>query len=77
MEKDGVLDSVVNGKTGVFFYEQTSESLKDAILNFEKMKFDKNEIRKNALRFDEKVFQEKIKKFVQEKIERNKNENSN
>ena len=58
MEKDGVLDSVVNGKTGVFFYEQTSESLKDAILNFEKMTFDKVAIRKNALRFDEKVFQE-------------------
>ena len=77
MVKDGVLDSVVEGKTGIFFYEQTTESLKEAILNFEKMKFDKNEIRKNALKFDEKIFQEKIKKFVQEKIERNKNEDSN
>ena len=44
MEKDGVLDSVVNGKTGVFFYEQTSESLKDAILNFDNLDINKNNI---------------------------------
>ena len=79
MVKDGVLDSVIEGKTGVFFYEQTSDSLKEAILKFEEMKFNKAVIREHSLQFDEKVFQEKIKNFVLEKvnIERNKNENSN
>ena len=40
--KGGVLDTVIDGKTGVYFEEQTVESLKKAILKFENMKFDKN-----------------------------------
>lgn len=70
--KAGVLDSVIDGKTGVFFKEQTVESLKEAINKFETMKFNKEEIRKHALEFDENVFQEKIRKFVKEKVEENK-----
>lgn len=69
--KGGVLDSVIDGKTGVFFKEQTVESLKEAINKFETMKFDKEEIRKHALEFDESVFQEKIRKFVEEKVREN------
>lgn len=69
--KGGVLDSVIDGKTGVFFKEQTVESLKEAINKFETMKFDKEEIRKHALEFDESVFQEKIRKFVEEKVKEN------
>lgn len=61
----GVLDSVIPDKTGVFFEEQTVESLKSAIEKFEKMKFDKNEIRKHALEFDETVFQKKIQEFIE------------
>jgi glycosyltransferase involved in cell wall biosynthesis len=70
--KGGVLDSVIDGKTGVFFKEQTVESLKNAIEKFETMEFNKEEIREHALEFDEKVFQEKIRKFVEEKVEENK-----
>jgi glycosyltransferase involved in cell wall biosynthesis len=66
--KGGVLDSVIDGKTGIFFKEQTVDSLKDAILKFETMKFDKKQIRNHALEFDESVFQKKIKEFVEEKI---------
>lgn len=69
--KGGVLDSVIDGKTGVFFKEQTVESLKEAINKFETMKFDKEKIRKHALEFDESVFQEKIRKFVEEKVKEN------
>ena len=64
--KGGVLDTVIDGKTGVYFEEQTVESLKNAILKFENMKFDKNEIRNHSLKFDEKIFMEEIKKFVEE-----------
>ncbi len=70
--KGGVLDSVIDGKTGIFFKEQTVDSVKRAIEKFETMKFDKEEIRKHALKFDENVFQEKIRKFVEEKVEENK-----
>lgn len=63
--KGGVLDSVIDGKTGVFFYEQTSASLMDAISRFENMSFDSQEIRKHAMSFDEPVYQHKIKFFVE------------
>ena len=70
--KGGVLDTVINGKTGVYFEEQTADSLKKAILQFETMKFDKQTIRNNALKFDEEVFQNKIREFIDEKFkERN------
>jgi len=70
--KGGVLDSVIDGKTGVFFKEQTVQSVKEAIQKFENMKFDKQEIRKHALEFDESVFQKKIREFVEEKVKENK-----
>ena len=66
--KGGALDTVVDGKTGVLFKEQTVESLKEAILKFETMSFDKQEIRKHALEFDEEVFRKKIKDFIDEKM---------
>ena len=72
--KGGVLDSVIDGKTGVFFKEQTAESLIEAIEKFETMTFDKNEIRKHAMQFDETEFRRKIKEFVDEKI-KEKDEN--
>lgn len=65
--KGGVLDTVVDKKTGLLFKEQTVESLKKAILEFEQMKFDKTEIRNHALKFNEEAFREKIKNFVEEK----------
>lgn len=65
--KGGVLDSVVDGKTGLFFKEQTVEDLKKTILKFETMSFDKKKIREHSMKFDESVFKEKIKKFVDEK----------
>ncbi len=66
--KGGVLDTVIDGKTGVLFEEQTVDSLKKAILKFESMKFDKQKIREHALEFDEEVFQKKIKSFIEEKV---------
>lgn len=64
--KGGVLDTVIDKKTGVLFKEQTVESLKEAIINFETMKFDKQEIREHALEFDEEAFQRKIKEYIEE-----------
>ena len=68
----GVLDTVVDGKTGVYFNKQTVDSLKKAIIKFEKMKFDKKEIRNWSLRFDEKIFQKNINDFVNEKYKEKK-----
>ena len=69
--KGGVLDSVIDGKTGVFFKEQTAKSMIEAIERFETMTFDSNEIRKHALTFDESVFQKRIEDFVCNAVDNN------
>ena len=64
----GALESVVEGKTGIFFYEQTPEALIAAIKTFERLEFDPLEIRKHAKKFDVEVFKRKIKNFLEEKL---------
>lgn len=53
--------------TAVFFNEQTSESLIDAIRQFETLSFDSKFIRRHAEKFDESVFIRKIQQFVKDK----------
>ena len=63
----GALESVVEGVTGTFFYEQTPEALIAAIKAFERLEFDPLRIRKHAEKFDVEVFKKRIKAFVEEK----------
>lgn len=67
--KGGALETIVNEKTGLFFEEQSVDSLLDAIARFEKRKgeFSPHEIRKNAERFSKERFQEEFKTFVNQK----------
>jgi glycosyltransferase involved in cell wall biosynthesis len=67
--KGGVLESVVENQTGLFFKEQTVSCLIEAINRFEKMEFDSGLIRRNALRFDEARFKMEFKQFVEDKWE--------
>ena len=60
----GYRESVIDGKTGVFFTEPTVESLIDAIHRFEKTKFSPFSCRKQAMRFSEERFRKEIKRFV-------------
>lgn len=64
--KGGALETVVDGKTGVFFKNQTTEDLISAINEFEKMSFDKVEIRKHAEKFDEEIFKQKMQAYINE-----------
>jgi len=61
----GALETVVNGKTGVLFSQQTSTALIDAIEQFEKLNIFHNDCREQAQKFDQSVFKRKIKEFVQ------------
>lgn len=65
--KGGALETVIDRVTGVFFKEQTKESLIEAINIFLKLEFDKNIIRNNAEKFDEEIFKKKIYEFIIEK----------
>ncbi|GGH37889.1 glycosyl transferase family 1 [Mangrovimonas yunxiaonensis] len=63
----GVLETVINNKTGVFFSQQSSEVLIKSIQKFEKINFNYVDVRKNALRFSIERFEEEIKNFIEEK----------
>ncbi|MCH2188467.1 glycosyltransferase [Candidatus Gracilibacteria bacterium] len=58
--KGGAKETVVDGKTGIFFDEQTPESLNAAIEVFEAQKWDAKKIRKHAEIFDKSEFQKQF-----------------
>ena len=70
--RGGALETVVDGKTGLFFDEQTPDSLISAVERFEAMEamFDPAEIRRHAEGFDRAVFKRKIAALVDELLER-------
>lgn len=64
----GVLESVVDGKTGLFFDELIVKSLFDAIKRFESVKFDQKLIKKQAQKFSKERFKNEINNFVNSKF---------
>ena len=66
----GALETVIEGKTGTFFEEQTWESLADAVLHFERSGFPSDILRQHALQFDEGQFQARLKDYVEDAWER-------
>lgn len=58
--KGGVLDTVVDGETGVYFAEQSVDAVTDAIQRFEKMNFDAEVIREHAKGFSQQQFTTKM-----------------
>lgn len=67
--KGAALETVVDGKTGLFFQEQTVRSLCDAIIKFEQREFDPQVIRRHAETFCESRFRQEFTQFVKEKSE--------
>jgi glycosyltransferase involved in cell wall biosynthesis len=66
--KGGVLESVIDGETGIFFNEQTPESIVQSIETFEKQPpYDATVIRKNAERFSKGRFMTDLQTFVETK----------
>lgn len=56
----GVTETVAEDKTGIFFDEQTPESLIEAVRHFEMMTWDSAEIRNHALKFSIDAYRKKI-----------------
>ena len=71
--KGGALETVIDNKTGIFFEEQTPDSLAQAILRFEELDkngtFPKETILKHANSFTEERFQTEFKSLVDKTIE--------
>lgn len=64
----GYKETVVDGKTGIFFKEYSLSYFLDAIKKFEKTTFDKRLIQRHAEKFSKERFQKEIEKFVNEKV---------
>lgn len=60
----GYLETVVEGKTGVFFDEYNVDSLVRAVKKFKSLKFKKEDCQKQAAKFSKENFVNKINRVV-------------
>ncbi|MEO0164492.1 MAG: glycosyltransferase [candidate division WOR-3 bacterium] len=67
----GTSETVINGETGLFFYEQTPNAVIDAIKEFLKVedKFDRKRIREHSLRFGRERFKREFAEVVNKAVE--------
>lgn len=66
--KGGALDTIVEGKTGLFFQEQTIDSLNRAIDSFDPGKFDPGLLRSHAEKFSKNNFSLRLQDFFKQKV---------
>jgi len=65
--KGGALETIINkgtNRTGVFFYNQTTEDLVKSLISFDKLLFNPQKIREHALEFDRSLFKRKISNYI-------------
>ena len=60
----GALETVVAGETGLFFPEQTPDSLAAALTQAQTIPFSPDALRAHALRFDKSLFLDRLRQFV-------------
>ncbi|HLD31721.1 MAG TPA: glycosyltransferase [Patescibacteria group bacterium] len=63
----GVTETVIPQETGIFFTEQTWESLLDTLLHFNYENWDSAKIREHAGRYDVHLFKDKIRRYVDDR----------
>jgi glycosyltransferase involved in cell wall biosynthesis len=68
LRKGGALDIIEPGVNGVFFEEQTVESVAAAMETFAGMDFDRKKVMESAMKFSEAEFARKLEKIVQENL---------
>lgn len=60
----GALETVRDGETGMFFSEQTVDSLVEAVHRFEKLTFDEDVLRAHAQTYDRAIFKSKLAEMI-------------
>lgn len=65
-QKGGATETVIDGKTGLFFIKQTVDSLKSSMKQFDSYSWDSSLIQSQARKFDRKIFENKMKKLIME-----------
>ena len=61
----GAMETVIEGKTGIFFNDQSVASMASAIEEFESRIWNRQVMRLHSEKFDNKVFTERISDFMQ------------
>lgn len=69
--KGGATESIVEGKTGLFFHKQSPEAINEAIELFNTMKFDSKIIRNQAEKFSKKNFKKNFLSKIEKILENN------
>ncbi len=65
LDRGGTRDTVISEETGLFFEEQTPESLTRAIQRFALMHFDARRIREHARQFSGSAFRRALKEIIE------------
>jgi len=68
LNQGGVKETVVDGKTGLFFEERTRESLVLAVKKFEKRSFRSEDCINQANKFSKERFKKEMKEFVESRM---------
>lgn len=63
----GALETIKEGQTGLFFDEQTVDSLAATLARFDPAQFSTAELREWAEGFDKELFKQKLRRFMEEK----------
>lgn len=66
--RGGALDSVIDGETGCFFLEQTTNGIRDAVDRASKLTFDPSALRAHAEKFSAAHFREAVTRVVEETL---------
>lgn len=67
LRRGGVTETIIEGKTGLFFEQPTVESLIDALHRFETKRFSSQDCIRQAANFSKDRFQKSFKAFVEKK----------
>lgn len=67
--KGGALETVINGKTGILFNEQTSRSLQEAVERLERSTISEQICKENSMKFSKTIFEKELKNILR-KIEK-------
>lgn len=69
----GALETIIEGKTGVFFYPQTSNALTKVVKQFQNSHFDPKDCVEQAIKFNKKRFQEEFMALINKFLGKKKN----
>ncbi|HID50833.1 MAG TPA: glycosyltransferase family 4 protein [Anaerolineae bacterium] len=71
----GALETVIPGKTGAFFAEQSVAAIIEAVETFDPDSVNSADIRRHAERFDTAVFQNQMQTFIEKKMQEHQENN--